>query len=282
MYNGFPPSLAIVGTGLIGASLGKALLARGVVREVLGVGRSAERLETARQLGCVTHCTTDLRDVRETALVVVCIPVSVIAPQIFAMVESAQKGTIFTDVGSTKASLVTALQRLPNGCVFVGGHPIAGKETSGAEAADASLFDGKRTILTPTEETPPQAVETVQALWQSVGAVVSRMSAVEHDAILAATSHLPHILACVLAAGTPSEWLPFAGTGFDSMTRLAAGNTDVWRDILLDNRGPIFAALQAYQTHLDQLRAALDTNDDAAELETFLHLANEKRNALGN
>lgn len=289
----FPRRITIVGAGLIGASIGQGLLARGLVDSVIGLGRSRENLEAALQKRCITQIADSLEDaVRDVDLVVVCTPVSVIAEQIWQATEYAREGTVFTDAGSTKVSLAAGLERLPNGCFFVGGHPIAGKETSGAGAADGNLFVGRTTILTPvnssTQSQPrysagfQQAVEMVRQMWLALGANVVEMTPEEHDAMLARTSHLPHLLSVALAAtmGTEAN-RPFAGTGFQSMTRLAAGRPEVWRDILIDNRANVLEALGVYKEQLDRLYQML-SDSDAAELEATLLLAKKNRDALGN
>lgn len=276
--------ITIIGVGLIGASLGKAALERGVAREVVGVGRSRKNVEEALQLGCITEVMDSARmaeAVKGAEMVVLCTPVSAIAPLVREASRFADSGTIFTDAGSAKAELVRELATLPGRGTFLGGHPIAGKETSGALQADSGLFQGKITLLTPTSMTPTNVQARVTQLWQSVGARVFTMSPEEHDAALARTSHLPHVVACVLAAVTPESVLPYAGTGFQSATRLAEGSVEVWRDILRANRAAISSAIQSYTSQLNQLQAALDA-DDVPELEAILTLAKRIRNALGN
>lgn len=275
-------SLAILGVGLIGASLGKALLESGAAERVRGFGRRRENLETALQTHCITHIADTLEEaVADAEIVVVCTPVETIAHSIRQALPFVKKGTVFTDVGSTKASLFDDFQGIceEQGCVFIGGHPIAGKETSGAAAADARLFVGKTTVL--TNDAPAAAYQSVAAMWRAAGANVVYMSASEHDAVLARTSHLPHLLACVLSAVTPPELYPFSGTGYDSMTRLAAGNPEVWRDILSDNRKNVLAAVELYLQPLLRLRGILGAGDTDA-LEDFLITAKKNRDTLKN
>ncbi len=275
-------TVSILGVGLIGASLGKALLKNGAASEVRGFGRRRENLEIALKSHCITHIAESLEDaVSGAQIVMVCTPVETIAHSIRQALPFVEKGTIFTDVGSTKASLFEDFQGIceAQGCFFIGGHPIAGKETSGAAVADSELYVGKTTVLTNNQ--PFSAYETVAKMWRSVGARVVYMSAKEHDAVLAKTSHLPHLLACALSAVTPPELYPFSGTGYDSMTRLAAGNPEVWRDILTDNRRNVLSALDVYLKQLQQLYDVLG-GGDAAALEAFLHSAKKNRDALGN
>ncbi|MDO4575772.1 MAG: prephenate dehydrogenase [Planctomycetia bacterium] len=277
-----PSTITIIGTGLLGASLGKGLLSRGVVRKVVGVGRSRANLETALACGCITEIEQEpARAVLESSLVVVCTPVGAIVEKVREVVLGAPSGAIFTDVGSTKASLVRELRGLPNGGIFVGGHPIAGKEATGAAAADADLFEGKLTILTPDEGVPVGAVATVREMWESLGSRVICMGAEAHDRELARTSHFPHALSSLLSGLVGPEEHGLCGTGFRSMTRLAGSSVPVWRDILWDNRDNVLAVLAEYQEQLIRLQNALSA-DDAEALEAILLLAKKNRDALGS
>ena len=274
--------IALLGVGLIGASLGKALRVRGLAECVTGVGRSLKNLEEALERGCVTEIVTSgelEKAVSGAQLVVVCTPVGTVVPSIRECAKFSTSDTIFTDAGSTKLQIVRDLQTLPGNCIFVGGHPIAGKETSGAAAADENLYVEKLTVLTPSANTPAAAVERVRELWESVGSRVVCMSAEEHDAALAAVSHLPHIVSCVLSESTDPALLPYSGTGYQSVSRLSAGNVEVWRDILLANRAPILEAMERYQTHLERFRTLLAAGD-AAGLEAFLTQARQSSAAL--
>lgn len=269
--------IAILGVGLIGASLGRALLKAGAVSVVAGFGRRRANLETAQETHCITQIADSLEDaVTDAEIVVVCTPVETIAHTIRQSLPFVREGTIFTDVGSTKASLFEDFQGIceQSGCVFIGGHPIAGKETSGAAAADESLFVGKTVVL--TNDQPKEAFTKVRAMWESAGARVDFMPASEHDAVLARTSHLPHLLACVLSAVTEPELYPYSGTGYESMTRLAGGNPEVWRDILTDNRKNVLKALALFTDRLAELREMLERGD-AAALEAFLVEARQNR-----
>lgn len=272
--------IAILGVGLIGASLGKVLLKKGVVESVYGFGRRRSNLETAQQLHCITHIADTLeKAVHEAEIVLVCTPVETIAQTVRLALPFVREGTIFTDVGSTKASLFDNFHEICKeyGCFFIGGHPIAGKETSGAAAADENLFEGKTTVLTNQE--PAEAFEKVSFLWKVAGAKVVYMPAEEHDAVLAQTSHLPHLVSSVLSYVTNPDLHPFSGTGFSSMTRLAAGSPEVWRDILRDNRANVLHALENYAEHLEKFRKILEENDDEA-LERFLMEAKRNRDLL--
>lgn len=277
-----PEKITVIGAGLLGASLGEGLLRRGLVREVVGYGRSRANLEVALRRGCLTEIADDLATaVRDVSLVVVCTPVGKIVELVQQCVAAGSRGTVFTDVGSTKEEIVAALRDLPKGNVFVGGHPIAGKEVTGAAAADGDLFVGRPVVLTPTETTPQEALAVVQALWEGVESEVVWLSAEEHDAILAKTSHVPHLLSCALSAVTPPSLDALAGTGFASMTRLARGSEEIWRDILIQNRQHVLSALELLTGKLQELHETL-SDGDIAGLEAFLHLAKKNRDALGN
>lgn len=272
--------IAILGVGLIGASLGKALLSRGAVDSISGFGRRRSNLETALETLCITQIAGTVEAaVRDAEIVVVCTPVETIAQTIRTALPHVQPGTIFTDVGSTKASIFDDFHELCEnfGCVFIGGHPIAGKETSGAAAADENLFVGKTTVLTNRE--PADAYEKIAQMWRNTGANVVFMPPLEHDAVLARTSHLPHLISCLLSAATDPSLYPFSGTGYLSMTRLAAGSPDIWRDILTDNRQNVLAALETFTERLDQVREFL-TNGETDALETFLKDAKANRSIL--
>ncbi len=274
--------IAIIGVGLIGASLGKALLKNGAAEVISGFGRRRANLETALENQCITHIAQTLEEaVRGAEVAVVCTPVETIARTIREALPFVAPGTVFTDVGSTKASIFDDFQGICEeyGCVFIGGHPIAGKELSGAISADEKLYVGKTVVLTNCF--PEMAFLKVKEMWRSVGANVVFMSASEHDAVLARTSHLPHLLACALSAVTPRKLFPFTGTGYESMTRLASGSPEVWRDIFSDNRLNLISALEDYLKKLAELREIIESGDKKL-LEEFLAEAKFDRDLLQN
>src|SRR6476661_9795137 len=190
-------SLAIVGVGLIGGSVGLAAKARAAARRVVGVGRNPETLARTRELGAVDEFTTDLAvGVRSADVVVFCSPVDLIARQARQAAQSAMPGALFTDAGSTKGTIVRELYgKLPDHVRFVGAHPLAGSERQGAEHASAELFAGRVCVLTPTANSDPRAVERATQFWQALGCIVKRLTPEEHDLALATTSHLPHFIA---------------------------------------------------------------------------------------
>ncbi|HEX7447409.1 MAG TPA: prephenate dehydrogenase/arogenate dehydrogenase family protein, partial [Pirellulales bacterium] len=209
-------TVAILGVGLIGGSIGLGLLRRRLVRRVIGIGRRAESLRIAKELGAVTSTTVVLEEgVAEADLAVVCTPVGRIVEDVRTLAPACRQGTVITDVGSTKGAIVAGLRGgLPEGVCFIGGHPLAGGEQSGAAAADADLFVDRTVVLTPDVRTPLDALDALGVFWRDLGSRVVEMEAAEHDRALAATSHLPHLAAAALAAATPPELLPLTAGGW--------------------------------------------------------------------
>lgn len=279
--------LLIAGVGLIGASLGLALRERGLVGEVVGLGRSAENLRVARRRGAIDRAERDAaRAARDVDLVVVATPVGTIAPLIATLARTLPPDAVITDAGSVKASVVADVERALGATArrFCGSHPIAGLDRAGAEAAERDLFEGRRCILTPTTRTAPVARRRVLTLWRAVGMRVEALPARRHDRLYALVSHLPHSLATALVnAANESEArgraLAYAGTGFRDVTRIAKGSAVVWRDILLANRTAMLAAFDRFSTTLDRLRAAVEAGD-AEALEAELRRASSARRKL--
>ncbi|HEX5445071.1 MAG TPA: prephenate dehydrogenase/arogenate dehydrogenase family protein, partial [Pirellulales bacterium] len=252
-------TVAVVGVGLIGGSIGLGLRRRGLAREVVGVGRRQESLQTAVQLGAVDHTTLDLADAAaEADLIIVCTPVGRIAADVRAAAAVSQRQPLITDVGSTKAQIVAELERgLPGGARFVGSHPLAGGEKNGPAAADGDLFVDRTVVVTPTALTRPGDAADLEQLWIGLGARVVRMSPDDHDRALAATSHLPHLVAAALAAATSIDDLPLTASGWADSTRIAAGDPELWSQIFLSNRANVLAALDRYRETLDDFQQAL-------------------------
>jgi prephenate dehydrogenase len=280
-------TVAIVGVGLIGGSIGLALRERKLARRVIGIGRRPKSLKTALDGGCVTDTTTSIAEGVKTAdLIVVCTPVDLIARQVGEVGQHCYEGCVITDAGSTKAELVLRAERLladrfPQHLPFVGSHPLAGSEKSGPEAASADLFDGRVVIVTESEVSDHDVVVTIEEFWQSLGARVVRMSPEDHDAALARTSHLPHLVAAALAAATPAELLPLTATGWQDTTRVAAGDEELWRQIFLANREATLKALADFETVLAGFRAALEAAD-GAKLVDLLAEGKRRRDAVGS
>jgi prephenate dehydrogenase len=276
-------TVAIVGVGLIGASLGLALRERKLAGRVIGIGRTAKTLRTARDRGAIDDSTTSLaKGVKSAEIVVVCTPVEQIAPQVREIAAHAPPGALLTDAGSTKEALVAEIgDQLAREAIFVGSHPLAGSEKSGPAHARGDLFDGRVVIVTPTKATPDEAKQTITQFWQAVGARVVEMSPREHDAALAATSHVPHAIASALAAATPEEFLELVAGGWLDTTRIAAGDAELWRQILLANRDHSLRALAKFAKVLSQLRRALKDRDGEA-LRSILEAGKHIRDAVGS
>ncbi len=277
------PSVAIVGVGLIGGSVGRALRARRLADRVIGIGRSRESLAAARATGAVTEIALDPAAVAEADLVVVATGVRAIPRLLEAVDAEVRPGTPITDAGSTKASIVAAWEKrrkIRRGR-FVGSHPLAGSHRRGPEAADAELFAGRVAVVTPAAATPANDVEDIGGLWSALGATVFVMSPREHDRLVAATSHAPHVLAAALAAATPPAAIPFTAGGWRDTTRIASGDPELWAEILLDNAGPLTAALKRVATAAERMIAAIEAGD-RRRLVTLLSRAKDVRDALGS
>jgi prephenate dehydrogenase len=280
-------NVAIIGVGLIGGSIGLSLRRRRLAGRVIGIGRRKASLAKALDYGCVDETTTSVsRGVAKADLVVVCTPVETIPEFVAAAAEHAPADCYLTDAGSTKATVVgnaEALlhQRQPGPLRFIGSHPIAGSEKTGAEAASSRLFRKRTCVITPTASTDAEAVAAVEHFWRLLGATVVRMSPAAHDAALAHTSHLPHLIASALAAATPAEILPLAGTGWSDTTRIAAGDVELWQQILLANSVHTLKALDDFGTVIARLREALQARDGRV-LADILAEGKRRRDALGS
>jgi prephenate dehydrogenase len=269
--------LAVIGVGLIGGSFALALRKAKAVSHVVGVGRSAANLELARERGIVDSIA---KDVGDADVVLVAAPVGQYE-RIFSSISSSR--AIITDAGSTKRDVVAAARKALGESVarFVPGHPIAGAEKSGAGAASAELFRDRRVVLTPLKENDDAVVAKVEALWAACGARVSRMPADEHDAVLAAVSHLPHLLAFGLvhevAARKNSEQLfSFAAGGFRDFTRIASSHPEMWRDICVANKDRLIDELAKFSGKMEAMKRLLQRGD-AAGLEKLFAEARRAR-----
>ena len=279
--------LAIIGVGLIGGSLARALREAGAVRSVVGIGRSLTNLEDALSLGICDEITQDaLEGVRGADMVFISVPVCAIPAVVAEIAPALAPGCIVTDGGSVKTSIVRECEALmPAGCHFVGGHPIAGTEHSGASASFATLYQGKRCILTPTEQTDPAALETVARLWRLTGADVCSMEPGHHDRIFAEISHLPHAVAYALvhAVGTADvegeNVLSYTAGGFRDFTRIASSDPVMWRDIALMNREALLKSVDGFSASLAELRRRID-NGDKAGLTEFFTTAKQFRDGI--
>ena len=277
------PSVAIVGAGLIGGSVGRALLDRGLARRVIGIGRSQQSLDEAARTGAVTDTSLDPAAAAEADFVLVATSVASISALLDAVDAVVRPGTLLTDAGSTKGSIVSAWERkrIRRQGRFVGSHPLAGSHRRGPEAADGNLFNGRVVVVTPAAATPPDDVAAVGEFWSALGATVYLMPPKEHDRIVAATSHAPHVLAAAIAIATPPAALPFTAGGWRDTTRIAAGDAQLWADILLDNATAVAAALRRIATASEQMLQAIEAGD-RRRLVTLLSRAKDARDALGS
>ncbi|KIH76725.1 prephenate dehydrogenase [Geoalkalibacter ferrihydriticus] len=258
----FIPRLAIVGVGLIGGSLALALRQAGAVGEVIGIGRGLANLEKALELGIVDEITQDVvAGTREADVVFLATPVCKLGEVAAAIIPSLKDGAVVTDGGSVKASVIAEIEPLLRPEVsFVPGHPIAGTEQSGAEAAFASLYRNRRCILTPTARTSGEALELVQRMWQTSGSEVVVMEAEKHDRILAAISHLPHMVAYSLvnAVGSYDRYeeniLEYSAGGFRDFTRIASSDPSMWRDIALTNPEALIEMMERFECFFAELK----------------------------
>ncbi len=269
--------LAIIGVGLIGGSLAKALRRAGYVNKITGYGRRLGQLELAVKQGVIDEANVNIAGtVRDADMVVIATPVGVIA-EVMAEVETALSSVaVVTDVGSVKANVITQARTVLSGKFsrFVPGHPIAGTENSGVESSYAELFDHRRVVLTPEPDTDRDAVSHVQAMWEAAGADVASMAAAEHDVIFAACSHAPHLLAYSLVDtlvrhNSHQSIFEFAAGGFYDFTRIASSNPEMWRDICLANREAIVSVLRSVNADMERLIEAIEKGDDESLLDTF-------------
>ncbi len=269
--------LSIIGVGLIGGSLARALRRMDEVDEVVGCGRGVPNLEKALDMGVIDRWTLDPAEAVSGAdMVVVAVPLGALKATFTALRGGLEADAVLTDVGSAKRCVVDAAReafgRLPER--LIPGHPIAGTEKSGVEASFPSLFDGRKVILCPQENSDRAALETVRGMWQTTGATVVDMDARHHDEVLAATSHLPHVLAYVLVdvlgrMEERREIFAYAAGGFRDFTRIASSDPGMWHDILMANQEAILPVLEHFQADLADVAAALRRTDSDSLCSVF-------------
>lgn len=277
-------SVAIVGVGLLGGSIGLGLLRRQLTTRVIGIGRNETSLRRARDLGAITEFATEWDHERELPdLVIVCTPVGTVARIVLEFARRANDRVVITDVGSTKVEILQSIAAgWPGGpAQFIGSHPLAGSDKTGPEHADANLLQGRTVVVTPETATPAHATDEVTSLWTELGARVHVMTADEHDRALAWVSHLPHVVAAALAAVTPIEHLPLAASGWRDTTRIAGGDTSLWSQIVASNRENLQFTLEAIQQRLQELNQALLHNDPTI-WERLLNEGRERRDSVAD
>lgn len=282
--------LVIIGVGLIGGSFALALRNARMAKHIVGVGRSQQNIQCALERGVIDEIATDMTSALHNAdLVLLAMPVGQTAHIMAQIAPHLQANTIITDAGSTKQDVIAAARHhlpMQNRHHFVPGHPIAGTEQSGAKAAQADLYVNKHVILTPLPEASTDAVAQVSQLWQACGAQVSIMPADEHDQVLAATSHLPHILAFTMmnhlnrSTNHPENMLRFAGSGLRDFTRIASSSPEMWRDICLANREALLKQIDGYQNELSTLQEMLKNNESESLEKAFSQARSIRENWL--
>lgn len=269
--------ITVIGVGLIGGSLARALREANVVNAIVGCGQNKDQLQKAIDLGVIDKYETDVgKAVTGSQLIVVAVPVGAMQGVFNKIKESASDDAIITDVGSTKGSVIEAARNaygdIPS--QLVPGHPIAGTEKSGVDASFSGLFHGRRVVLTPLHNTSKDAIRVVTDMWLATGATVSQMDPNHHDEVLAATSHLPHLLAFALvdtlaALDEKVEIFQYAAGGFKDFTRIASSHPQMWHDICVNNRDAILPILERFHADLAKLTEAIQKNDSQYILDVF-------------
>ncbi|WP_197737359.1 MULTISPECIES: prephenate dehydrogenase [Methylomonas] len=278
--------LCLIGTGLIGGSLARAVRSLGLAHEIVAFGRDSDvaNLQTALKLGVIDAYFSQISQALEHAdLVIVATPVGAMASVFAAIRPYWQAETVYSDVGSTKGSVIAALEsvfgEVPAN--FVPAHPIAGAERSGVEASNRELFQNRRVIVTPLQNTDAAALHAISELWRRVGASVSTMSVQHHDTVLAATSHLPHILAFALVGllgkkDEQREIFKYAAGGFKDFSRIASSDPTMWLDICLANKQEIIPLIQNLKGELDRIEQMIEAGQEQ-ELYAAFSYANRAR-----
>jgi len=267
--------MAVIGVGLIGGSLAQSCRAR-IARCVVGLDTDRAHLKEAVTLGLVDQVADFPTGVEGADLVVVAVPVGVVLQVVHAVAPYLAPGCIVTDVGSVKGDLVAAVEaEIPPGRHYVPGHPIAGTERSGPEAASPALFEGSLCVLTPSSRTPEEALKKVIHLWERAGSHVVLMDPFRHDQVFALMSHLPHVVAYALIgtivnhADGGEDLLHFSAGGLRDFTRIAASHPVMWRDILIQNRGEVLESIAKFREVLEQIEEMIRTEDAARLIQEF-------------
>jgi prephenate dehydrogenase len=282
--------LCIIGVGLIGGSVARAARNQGLAKRIIGYGREQEKpnLETAKRLRVIDEYFLDIGPaLREVDGVVIAVPVGAVESVLKQLKPYWSGSCVYSDVGSTKSNVIAAAERV-FGTVpanLVPAHPIAGAENSGVEAALPDLFQRRRLIVTPLAQTEPSALNKIQVFWERMGAQVSVMSADHHDAVLAATSHLPHLLAFALVdmlgrQDEQCEIFKYAAGGFRDFTRIASSDPTMWRDICAANKEQLIPLLHQLKIELDKIEQLLADNDGQRLFETFSYARNARQRFL--
>jgi len=269
--------VVIIGTGVIGGSLGLALKKKHLAGQITGLSRRKENARLSKKKGAIDLVSTSLDAVKDADLVILATPIDAIIDIGLKISKIIKKNCIVIDVGSSKENIVSKLSRvIPN---FVGCHPLAGSEKKGAANLEPGIFIGSICVITPNAKTNKNTLNKVKSLWKKLGSKIRMLSPKKHDQILASTSHLPHAIAFSLLGSIPKEFLSISSGGLNDTTRIASSDTDLWNQIFLSNRDNLLASLSSFQTELGSLKSALE-NKNQKLLTKILTAAKEKRKKL--
>ncbi len=276
--------ITIVGVGLIGGSLARALKEKNLAKTVFGYGRDCSRLEEAKKHNIIDDYSTQIEEaINHADIIVIATPVGTFRNIFNEVKPLIANDVIISDVGSTKTNIVDIAKEIlgDKSQCFVPAHPIAGKEKSGFEASDGNLYNGKKVIITPIEDNSSESIQVIESMWKNVGAEVDFMSPQSHDDLLGMTSHLPHMLAFslvnYLVDQNPSASI-YAGGGFKDFSRIASGDAVMWRDICLQNKDKIITHLRGYQSTVEELIDAID-QEESDKLELLFATAKKTRDS---
>ena len=262
--------VVIIGVGLIGGSIGKALIKKDSEIEVVGVCRRAVSLEKALKEKAISRGTVgELGEaVKGADIVIICTPVNTIKNAMDELAKVAEdKKLIVTDAGSTKEDLVRYANKYKDKFIFVGSHPLAGAEKTGVEFADRDLFKNAVCIVTKTSESNENDIKFVKTFWENIGLSVEIMDAPSHDTILAYTSHLPHVVAYALSGLQDSNFLKYASSGFKDTTRIASSDPNLWKDIFMTNKNNMVSSIDELIKELERIKNAIGNGQDEELLE---------------
>ena len=276
--------VSLIGLGLLGGSLGKALITGNHAKKVAGFVRRQKSIEEALASGVVHEASMNLREVVEDAeLVVLCTPVLQMRSLSESMAPYLKQHSIITDVGSVKHSLIQELEPIfsRSNAIFIGSHPMAGSEKQGLQHADSHIFSGATCVLTPTSDSPKEAVDRLEQFWKLVGGIPKIMPPAEHDMLVARCSHLPHVLATMLANWTldpihGEHQAALCSSGFRDTTRVASGSPEMWGDILASNKKALLESLETHETQCRQIRDLIQSEDHQAIL-SWLKTSKQRR-----
>jgi prephenate dehydrogenase len=269
--------VVIIGTGLIGGSLGLAFKKQHLAGCVIGLSRQKKNARLAKRFGAIDRIGASLEVVADADLVVLATPVDAIIDLAGKIAKTIKKDCIVIDVGSSKERIVSKLSALiPN---FLGCHPLAGSEKKGIANLEDSIFKGALCVITPTAKTNPRTLNKIKLLWKKLGANIIMLSAKKHDFVLAFTSHLPHALAFALISAIPDQCMALSSSGLRDTTRISSSDANLWSEIFLSNRRNILTALSIFQAKLTALKLALES-ENKIRLAKILVLANKKRAKL--